>query len=228
MPPKLIPTTSFTSKKIARNNPAVHIHKAVKQVLDVALVLLSAPLWLPVCIILYVLIWLEDGKNPLFLQERLGKGGRVFKTFKFRTMVTNAEEVLEKALASDDELRKEWELFYKLRKDPRITKTGNFLRRTSLDELPQLLNVLRGDMVLVGPRPLPAYHHGLLPTHVQLLRNTVKPGITGLWQVTGRSDSGTEGMKKWDPYYVKNWSLGLDMSILLRTVGVVLLRKGAY
>lgn len=225
-----MPTTCFSPKTIARNTTSGQsaLLKALKQVIDVTLVLLSAPLWLPVCIMLYVLIWLEDGKNPLFLQERLGKDGRVFKTFKFRTMVTNAEEVLEKALDSDEALRKEWEMFYKLRKDPRITKIGHFLRRTSLDELPQLLNVLRGDMVLVGPRPLPAYHHEALPYHVQVLRNTVKPGITGMWQVTGRSDSGTEGMKKWDPYYVRNWSLGLDLNILLKTIRVVLLRKGAY
>jgi lipopolysaccharide/colanic/teichoic acid biosynthesis glycosyltransferase len=202
--------------------------QALKQRIDILLVLVTAPLWAPLCAVLYLLIWLEDGHNPLFLQKRLGKNGRVFKTFKFRTMVHDAEEVLKEALDENVALREEWETFYKLRNDPRITKTGSFLRRTSLDELPQLINVLRGEMVLVGPRPLPAYHHEALPPSVQVLRNVVKPGITGLWQVMGRSDTGNEGMKKWDPYYVKNWSIMLDYLILMRTLVAVISRKGAY
>lgn len=202
--------------------------KAVKTVLDIAIVLIFLPFWLPLCGIIYLAIWLEDNNNPLFLQDRIGKGGRAFKTFKFRTMVPNAEDVLRKVLAEDEELRQEWETFYKLRKDPRITRIGNFLRRTSLDELPQLFNVLRGDMSLVGPRPLTTYHLDALPKEVCNVRELVKPGITGMWQVSGRSDSGNEGMKQWDPYYVKNWSLGLDFSILYRTVFVVLKREGAY
>jgi lipopolysaccharide/colanic/teichoic acid biosynthesis glycosyltransferase len=204
------------------------IKQIVKQLIDVAIVLLTSPFWVPVCAVIYFAIWLEDGKNPLFLQERLGKDGRVFRTFKFRTMVPNAEEVLRHALAQDAALRMEWETFYKLRKDPRVTQVGAILRRTSLDELPQLLNVLVGDMVMVGPRPLPAYHHQALPVDVRELRNRVKPGITGLWQVSGRSDSGMEGMKQWDPYYVRNWSLSLDFQILVRTASVVLTRQGAY
>ena len=202
--------------------------QALKFVIEISIVLLAAPIWFPICAMLYMLIWLEDGKNPLFVQERLGKGGKVFRTFKFRTMVPNAEEVLKKVLAEDEELRTEWETFYKLRNDPRVTKIGKLLRRTSLDELPQLFNVLRGDMVMVGPRPLTAYHQDVLPVEVRTLRESVKPGITGLWQVSGRSDAGTEGMKKWDPYYVRNWSLKLDLSILIRTAFVVIACKGAY
>ena len=202
--------------------------QSIKHLIDIALVVISMPFWLPICVVIYALIWLEDKKNPLFLHERIGKDGRSFKTFKFRTMVPNAEEVLRQVLAEDEELRQEWETFYKLRKDPRITKIGGFLRRTSLDELPQLLNVLRGEMALVGPRPLTTYHLDALPEDVCNLRELVKPGITGMWQVSGRSDSGNEGMKQWDPYYVKNWSLGLDFSILYRTIFVVLKREGAY
>ena len=202
--------------------------KAIKFVLDIAIVLIFSPFWLPICGIIYLAIWLEDNKNPLFLQDRIGKDGRVFKTFKFRTMVPDAEEVLKRVLAENEELRHEWETFYKLRKDPRITKIGGFLRRTSLDELPQLFNVLRGEMSLVGPRPLTTYHLEALPEEVCSVREMVKPGITGMWQVSGRSDSGNEGMKQWDPYYVKNWSLALDFSILYRTVHVVLKREGAY
>ena len=202
--------------------------QAVKRIIDLFIVVLTMPLWLPVCFLIYILIWMEDRENPLFLQERIGINGQPFKTFKFRTMVTNAEEVLKKVLEEDEERRQEWEMFYKLRNDPRITRVGAFLRRTSLDELPQLFNVFRGDMALVGPRPLAAYHQNALPQYVIALRESVKPGITGLWQVSGRSDSGNEGMKKWDPHYVENWSLALDFSILIRTVTVVLKCEGAY
>lgn len=220
------------SFSLAPATPIVPSHskalQGLKQVIEISIVILAAPIWFPICALLYMLIWLEDGKNPLFVQERLGKGGKVFRTFKFRTMVPNAEEVLKKVLAEDEELRNEWETFYKLRNDPRVTKIGKLLRRTSLDELPQLFNVLRGDMVMVGPRPLTAYHQDVLPVNVRTLRESVKPGITGLWQVSGRSDAGTEGMKKWDPYYVQNWSLKLDFSILVRTAFVVIACKGAY
>ncbi len=142
-------------------------------------------------------------------------------------MVPNAEDVLRQKLEEDAELRHEWETFYKLRKDPRITKTGRLLRRLSLDELPQLINVVRGEMSLVGPRPLPQYHSNELPRRVRELRERVRPGITGLWQVSGRSDSGNEGMEQWDPYYVRNWSLWLDIYVLFKTVGAVLGRKGS-
>ncbi len=201
---------------------------SVKQAIEMMIVIATMPLWFPVCAVIYMLILIEDRKNPLFIQNRIGKGGKEFRTFKFRTMVPNAEEVLKKVLEEDEALREEWETFYKLRKDPRVTRIGKFLRRTSLDELPQLFNVLLGDMGMVGPRPLTAYHQNVLPANVKMLRETVKPGITGLWQVSGRSDSGTEGMKKWDPYYVQNWSLKLDFTILVRTAFVVIACKGAY
>tara|TARA_B100000927_G_scaffold35203_1_gene25285 strand:+ start:30 stop:461 length:432 start_codon:yes stop_codon:yes gene_type:complete len=143
-------------------------------------------------------------------------------------MVPNAEKVLEEALEKDENLRNEWNNHFKLKKDPRITKIGRFLRITSLDELPQLFNVLNGTMSVVGPRPLPNYHFNELPKYVQDLRNKVKPGITGLWQVSGRSEAGTVGMEKWDPYYVRNWSIWLDIFILFKTVKAVFSGKGAY
>lgn len=202
--------------------------RAVKRGLDLSLVLATAPLWVPLCGLLAFLIWLEDGHNPFFLQERVGQHNSVFQTCKFRTMVPNAEEVLLQHLASDQKLRKEWEQSYKLEDDPRITRLGNFLRRSSLDELPQLFNVLRGEMSLVGPRPLPRYHHNELSPRVRHFRERVHPGITGLWQVSGRSDTGTDGMEQWDPYYVQNWSLWLDLVVLIRTVPVVIRGSGAY
>ncbi len=202
--------------------------RVFKRLTDLVLVVFTAPLWIPLMLLLYVLIWLEDRKNPMFLQPRIGRGGGTFRTAKFRTMVPDAEGVLQKALKKDPKLRTEWLTHYKLKKDPRITKVGNVLRKTSLDEIPQLLNVLRGTMSLVGPRPLPAYHFQKLPERVRFLRNKVQPGITGLWQVSGRSEAGTEGMEKWDPYYVRNWSIWLDIVILFRTVKTVLFSKGAY
>ncbi|HEY5653422.1 MAG TPA: exopolysaccharide biosynthesis polyprenyl glycosylphosphotransferase [Pontiella sp.] len=200
----------------------------LKRSSDLFLVLASVPFWAPLMLLLYVLIWLEDRKNPMFMQPRLGRNGQIFDTAKFRTMVPDAERVLKRALKKDPALRAEWEAHYKLKKDPRITKVGAFLRKTSLDEIPQLLNVLNGTMSLVGPRPLPAYHFQDLPEQVRFLRNKVRPGITGLWQVSGRSESGTAGMEKWDPYYVRNWSIWLDIVILFRTVKAVLGSRGAY
>ena len=199
-----------------------------KRLADLALVVFTVPLWMPLMLLLYVLIWLEDRSNPIFLQPRVGEGGGTFRTVKFRTMVPDAERVLQMALRKDPKLREEWETHYKLKKDPRITKVGNLLRKTSLDEIPQLLNVLRGTMSLVGPRPLPAYHFQGLPERVRFLRNKVQPGITGLWQVSGRSEAGTKGMEKWDPYYVRNWSVWLDIVIMARTAKAVLFAKGAY
>lgn len=199
-----------------------------KKVVDYLAIVCSFPFWAPLMVLLYILIWLEDRKNPIFLQSRVGKGGKNFNAIKFRTMVPDAEKVLQRALKKDPVLRQEWETHFKLKKDPRITKVGNFLRKTSLDEIPQLLNVLDGTMSLVGPRPLPAYHFQELPERVQFLRNKVLPGITGLWQVSGRSEAGTAGMEKWDPYYVRNWSIWLDIFILVRTFRTVVTAHGAY
>ena len=202
--------------------------RLVKRMMDLALIALAAPFWVPLCGVIAALIWLEDRGSPFFLQERVGRDARPFHTWKFRTMYPDAEAVLERSLAADPSLREEWEAHFKLKDDPRITRIGALLRRLSLDELPQLFNVLRGDMSLVGPRPLPAYHRDTLPDRVCTLRERVRPGITGMWQVSGRSDIGTDGMKLWDPYYVQNWSLWLDAVVLFRTVRAVISRSGAY
>lgn len=200
----------------------------IKRSLDLAVVLLTAPIWIPLCLILSLLVWLEDRGHPIFKQERVGIGGRLFHTLKFRTMHPDAERILRERLEADPKLRAEWQAHFKLRNDPRITRTGRFLRATSLDELPQFLNVLRGDMSLVGPRPLPRYHHDELPERTRQLRERVRPGITGLWQVSGRSEAGHAAMPRWDTYYVRNWSIWLDIVILVRTVRAVLSRRGAY
>lgn len=199
-----------------------------KRASDILFVVATAPVWIPLCLVLALLVWLEDRSSPLFIQERMGFYGKEFRTWKFRTMHPNAEEILKREFAVNPELEAEWAVDCKLRNDPRVTRVGEFLRKTSLDELPQFMNVLLGEMSLVGPRPLPEYHYRQLPPQIRALRDRVRPGVTGLWQVSGRSESGTKGMERWDAYYVRNWSIWLDIVILVRTVRVVLSGKGAY
>lgn len=210
-----------------KNNLLDPSKRVLKRSFELGMTWLTMPFWGPIYLGISAAIWLEDRGDPIFRQTRIGQGGSRFDTLKFRTMVPDAERVLEEALSNDPTLREEWERDCKLRKDPRITRVGQILRKTSLDEIPQLVNVLRGEMSLVGPRPLPHYHYKKLPDDVQKLRERVKPGMTGLWQVSGRSDAGDEGMVRFDPYYVRNWSLWLDLIILFRTVRVVLLGSGA-
>jgi lipopolysaccharide/colanic/teichoic acid biosynthesis glycosyltransferase len=166
--------------------------------------------------------------GPIVYRRRVvGVGGKEFDAFKFRTMVVNSQEVLEELLARDPEARAEYEQYYKLKNDPRITKIGAFLRKTSIDELPQLINVLRGEMSLVGPRMITMaevekYGKWGLNLH------TVKPGITGLWQVAGRSDITYEERVRLDMRYIRNYSIWLDLQILFQTIPAVVMSKGAY
>jgi len=204
------------------------IPRLLKRTTEMALIFATLPVWLPVIILISVLIRLEDGGFPFFLQKRLGMSGEEFTCIKFRTMRIDAEKYLRKKLLEDETLREEWEQHHKLKDDPRITHIGHFLRVTSMDEIPQLFNVLFGQMSLIGPRPLPRYHFEKLSEQTRSLRNKVRPGITGLWQISGRSELGTLGMEKWDPYYVRNWSLWLDIMILARTIRAVLCGTGAY
>lgn len=199
----------------------------LKRACDLLAVTVTAPIWGSLCGLILTAIWLEDRHTPLFKQKRIGRNEKTFNTYKCRTMVPHAEEVLKRRLAEDPALNAEWNRDFKLRNDPRITRVGRVLRKTSLDELPQLFNVLRGDMALVGPRPLPAYHLDELGVTVRNLRARMRPGVTGLWQVSGRSNSGNDGMRRWDHYYVRNWSMWLDIIILVRTFRVVLLGSGA-
>jgi len=204
------------------------LSRFIKRMFDLSFVLVTLPFWLPVGILLSLLIWIEDRANPLFIQDRIGLRGRNFKTWKFRTMHPDAEAILQQSLRENPALQTEWEANFKLRNDPRITTIGRFLRRTSLDELPQFINILIGNMSLVGPRPLPRYHHDELPVRVRELRERARPGMTGLWQVSGRSDTGHAGMPKWDTYYVRNWSVWLDIVIFVRTIRTVMSGSGAY
>lgn len=210
------------------NNLLKSSDRLLKRIMELSMVLLLAPFWLPLLALLSFLVWAEDRGSPFYVQERIGYQGRRIRAFKLRTMVRNAEEILRQRLAEDEQLRAEWETHCKLKDDPRITWIGRLLRRTSLDELPQLFNVLAGNMALVGPRPLPPYHEEKLPPRIREIRQRVRPGITGLWQVSGRSDAGNAGLERWDLYYVRNWSVWLDLVILVRTVRAVLKADGAY
>lgn len=223
-------TSQFFSHEVlmihVRNQLAKPLLRVVKRLFDIcgslALLALLSPLFA-------VLAWKvsRDGGSPFFGHERVGQGGRKFKCYKFRSMVINAQQVLQELLERDPVARAEWDRDFKLKNDPRVNRVGHFLRRTSLDELPQLWNVLKGEMSLVGPRPvveaeLPRYGEDV---SYYLM---VKPGMTGLWQVSGRNDVDYDTRVYFDAWYVKNWSLWTDIAILFKTVGVVFGRSGAY
>lgn len=197
-----------------------------KRVLDIIGAIVLGVVFAPLMIVISLLMRRRGGE-VIYRHRRVGRDGRMFECLKFRTMVPNADEVLRQLLESNPELRAEWVRDHKLRNDPRITRIGRFLRRTSLDELPQLWNVMRGEMSLVGPRPV---------VREELLRYgrnvrtylAAKPGITGLWQVTGRNDTDYRRRVVLDTYYVRNQTLLLDLYILFKTTGVVLGGSGAY
>lgn len=179
---------------------------------------------------LFAFLWLRigrDGGRPIYGHERVGLGGKHFKCLKFRSMVLNSQEVLAELLANDPAARAEWEADFKLKNDPRITPIGHFLRRSSLDELPQLWNVLRGEMSLVGPRPIVQAEVSRYGEYADYYL-FAKPGMTGLWQVSGRNDVDYATRVYFDAWYVKNWSLWHDIAILFKTINVVLGKTGAY
>jgi Undecaprenyl-phosphate galactose phosphotransferase WbaP len=203
------------------------IPQIVKRTFDVFLCLVVGILVSPLVLLIYIATRLSS-RGPVFYgHSRIGRGGRIFKVWKFRSMVLNADEVLEKHLLSDISLRTEWNTYQKLRNDPRVTMVGRFLRKTSLDELPQLWNVLRGEMSLVGPRPIV---HSEIEKYGEKFRQycRVTPGITGLWQISGRNNTTYEIRTQLDDYYVRNWSVTVDLYILLHTLKTVLLTEGAY
>jgi len=209
------------------NNLKNPFNRFVKRIFDFILSLLLLPLIVPAIGIIGVLIRMDSRGPAFFVQERLGKKG-TFKCLKFRTMHLNAEELLAKHLESSPAASEEWEKYKKLRSyDPRVTRVGKFLRKTSLDELPQLFNVLKGEMSLVGPRPyLPQERDDIRESIDTIL--LINPGISGLWQVSGRNELTFEDRIKLDTWYILNWSLWFDIVILFKTLGVVLKRQGAY
>ena len=209
------------------HNLTINTYYYLKRALDIGIIILFCPILLPVFLLLILLVACTS-KGPVFYgHKRVGKNGKEFKCWKFRSMVINSQEMLEQILATDPVRTAEWEAERKFKDDPRVTKVGQFLRKTSLDELPQLVNVLIGEMSLVGPRPVTEPElekYGKSRDYVL----SVLPGLTGLWQVNGRSETSYEERTYFDTFYIQNWSIWMDLWILIKTVWVVLKRKGAY
>ncbi|WP_241484044.1 sugar transferase [Ruegeria sp. ANG-R] len=193
-----------------------------KRILDFMIVLLSLPIVLPIILVLAILV-ATDGVNPFYAQRRVGKDGRIFTMWKLRSMVPNAHALLEAYLASNPAARREWAETQKLKNDPRITTIGHVLRRTSLDELPQLWNVLRGEMSLVGPRPMMPEQQELYPGKAYF---SLRPGLTGSWQVSQRNMSTFASRAEFDTNYANNLTLRTDLGILYSTIGVVFKATG--
>ncbi|MDH2997297.1 UDP-phosphate galactose phosphotransferase [Pasteurellaceae bacterium LFhippo2] len=208
------------------NNLAKRSSRLLKRTMDIVCSIIFIILLSPLLITLYLLVR-KDGGKAIYGHKRIGKDGKYFHCLKFRSMVLNADRVLSELLEKDPEARQEWEKDFKLKNDPRITKIGHFLRRSSLDELPQLFNVLIGQMSLVGPRPIIqdelAYYQEDVSYYLM-----AKPGMTGLWQVSGRNDVDYATRVYFDAWYVKNWSLWNDIAILFKTINAVIKRSGAY
>jgi Undecaprenyl-phosphate galactose phosphotransferase WbaP len=214
IPPRILDRNLIPKSRVAR-------------IMDLSLILLAAPYIILTFVIIMILIKL-DSRGPVFYrQARIGRFGRKFHVYKFRTMVQNADQILQTYLENSPELKAEWLATHKLKQDPRVTRIGSILRKLSLDELPQLWNIVIGDMSLVGPRPI-------VDAEVEKygkcfdLYIKVRPGLTGLWQVSGRNDTTYERRVELDEFYVLNRSLRLDLQILWKTVFVVLKKDGAY
>ena len=182
---------------------------------------------LPLLLVLCMLVSLESGGPIFYTDKRMGRNGEPFSCLKFRTMVPDAEDALRRILEEDPEARAEYARYHKLREDPRVTRVGRFLRKTSLDELPQLWNVFRGEMSLVGPRPyLPRESGDIGATQSDILR--VYPGMTGPWQVSGRNNTTFADRVRMDAHYVRDWSVWLDLVLLARTVKALMSDRSAF
>ncbi|MCL2242953.1 MAG: undecaprenyl-phosphate galactose phosphotransferase WbaP [Treponema sp.] len=199
----------------------------IKRFMDISMVLFGGIIILPFLLVFALLIKLTSPGPVLYKHKRLGMNGKHFIAYKFRSMVIDSDVQLNKLLESDPAIKAEWEINHKIHNDPRVTKFGNFIRRTSIDEFPQLLNILKGEMSLVGPRPI-------VDAEVEKYGDdygrifSIRPGLTGLWQVSGRSDTNYTERVTYDSYYLQSWSVWLDLWIIFKTFGVVIMGKGAY
>lgn len=209
-----------------KNNLVRPFNRVVKRLFDIVATVLGGLLILPILLLVVIKIKKDSPGRVIYDGERIGQNGKLFKCYKFRSMYVNGDEILEKYLKENPDKRKEWEVYHKLDDDPRVTNFGKFMRKTSIDELPQLINVLKGEMSLVGPRPY-------LPREADEMGEAVntiilaKPGITGYWQVNGRSDVDFASRLKMDCWYIHNWNFFMDLVLLVKTVAIVLNRKGA-
>lgn len=199
---------------------------AIKRVVDLFMLLLGAVIVVPLMLVIALIIKVSSPGPIFYGHERIGKNGKKIRVWKFRSMIVNADKVLDSILATNPEMRAEWDASRKLKNDPRITGIGKFLRKTSLDELPQLYNILKGEMSFIGPRPVTESEEEKYGENFDYIFS-VSPGISGMWQVSGRSDTDYAERVAFDSYYIQNWSLWLDIWLIFRTIGVVLTGKGA-
>ncbi len=199
----------------------------VKRLIDLALIAFSLPLLLPLMILISIGVKVSS-QGPIFYgHKRVGKNGKEIKCWKFRSMFIDSQKMLEEILKNDPDMRREWESQRKFQNDPRVTRFGKFLRKTSLDELPQIFNILLGSMSFVGPRPVTKEELVKYGENTDYILS-VTPGLSGMWQISGRSDTGYEERINLDTYYIQNWSVWFDLWIIIKTVWVVLKGKGAY
>jgi len=210
-----------------RNNLKSLTNRLIKRLFDLIVSIVCLPILLPLIAIVGLIIRLETPGLAIYAHDRIGRNGKIFKCYKFRTMQRDAEEKLKEMLENSQMLREEWESSWKLKEDPRVTRIGRLLRKGSLDELPQIFNVMKGEMSLVGPRPYLPRERTDVEENFHIICNA-KPGITGLWQVSGRSNTNYKYRVKLDAWYVMNWSLWLDITIIFKTIKVVLNAEGAY
>jgi undecaprenyl-phosphate galactose phosphotransferase len=204
-------------------------HIPIKRAFDIIFSMLCLIIGAPLFFIIALMIYITSPGSVIYSHPRIGRGGKVFRCYKFRSMHLDARERLKEILESDPEMKKEWEQTYKLKKDPRVTAIGTFLRKTSLDELPQFWNVLIGDLSVVGPRPVVREevekYFGIKAYKIL----SIRPGLTGLWQVSGRSDINCYQKRiALDEYYVDNQSLALDIKLISKTIPAMIHSKGAY
>ena len=199
----------------------------IKRFMDICIVLFLSILFFPLLLFVIIAIKLGSPGPLLYSHERVGKNGRHFRAYKFRSMVINADEILRELLTHDKKAREEWEQNQKLKNDPRITGIGRIIRKTSLDEVPQFINILKGEMSLIGPRPIVDSEIKKYGEDFHRIFS-IKPGLTGLWQVSGRSNTNYSDRVSHDTYYLQSWSVWLDIWIICRTIGVIIRGKGAY
>jgi Undecaprenyl-phosphate galactose phosphotransferase WbaP len=229
LPSEVVYTSNLTGMLAleVHNQLAIPVNRIVKRTLDIIAVTLGGILISPILLLIGIAVYL-DSPGPIFFgHKRIGRDGKFFKAWKFRTMISNAQEKLEQYLKENPELETEWRETQKLQNDPRVTRIGKFLRKYSLDELPQLWNVFIGEMSLVGPRPIVEAEAEKYGKGFELYK-LVRPGITGYWQTSGRSDTDYDERVALDSFYVRNWSVWLDIIILVKTPAVVLGGEGAY
>jgi len=221
--------TLHFSERIELNQRKIPVkHIPVKRVFDLLFSLAAILLLSPLFLLIALCIRLTSKGPVIFSHERIGRGGKRFRCYKFRTMYEDAERRLQDLLKSDPSIRQEWETNYKLQKDPRVTRVGKFLRKSSLDELPQFFNVLRGDLSVVGPRPVTLEEIRRCIGPYTNLFLSIRPGITGPWQVNGRSNTCYGTRIEMDLDYVQNHSITWDIGLILRTIPAVLFSRGAY